>query len=213
MMEPKNIWAVKLGGSLADSHCLILWLEALSQTSAVIVPGGGRFADAVRQAQMHWHFDEQTAHHMAILAMQQYGRMLAGLCPKLIAATTLEDLAKHRGQATVWLPNPEKLDEAGIPASWDVTSDSLAAWLAHQLCIENLLLVKSVAELDKPVGKARELTAIQAAEAGWVDPAFYHYAMKRPFKSWLCGPEGYAKLPQGFIEPADAFTLLRPYCD
>jgi len=209
MMEPKNIWAVKLGGSLADSHCLIPWLEALSQTSAIIVPGGGLFADAVRQAQMHWHFDEQTAHHMAILAMRQYGRMLVGLCPKLVMATTLENLAKHIGNAVVWLPDPESLDEEGIPATWDISSDSLAAWLSNKLCVKNLLLVKSIAELDKPDDKARELTAIQAAEAGWVDPAFNHYAMNQPFKSWLCGPVAYAKLPQGFIEPARSFILLR----
>ena len=70
--------------------------------------------------------------------------------------------------------------------------------------------MKSIEELDKPDDKALELTAIQAAEAGWVDPAFNHYAMNQPFKSWLCGPEAYAKLTQGFIEPAHAFTLLRP---
>jgi len=211
MMKPTKIWVVKLGGSLADSPRLTLWLEALSQTDAVIVPGGGPFADAVRQAQVRWHFDEVTAHHMAILAMRQYGRMLAGLCPKLIAATTLEGLAKRRGQATVWLPNPETLDEAGIPATWDITSDSLAAWLAGQLYVENLLLVKSVAELDKPDDNARELTATLAAEAGWVDPAFSHYAMHRPFQSWLCGPEGYANLPRSFTEPARVFTLLHPW--
>jgi len=209
-MEAKNIWVVKLGGSLVSSHCLTLWLETLSKTNAVIVPGGGMFADAVRQAQAHWHFNDVTAHQMAILAMRQYGLMLVGLCPKLIAATALEDFAEFQGQTAVWLPNPDTLDEARIPASWEITSDSLAAWLADQLGVENLLLVKSMAELDNPVGKAHEVTGTLAADAGWVDPAFDYYAKNRPFKSWLCGPEGYAKLPQGFIEPTHAFTLLRP---
>ncbi len=199
---------VKLGGSLADSPHLPHWLEAISQTDAVIVPGGGPFADAVREAQQRWQFDEQTAHQMAILAMWQYGRMLAGLCPKLVAATALKDLRQHKGRAKVWLPNPEALDAAGIPASWDITSDSLAAWLAGQIQAQHLLLVKSVAGLDEPAGQAREIYVTQAAAAGWVDPAFSHYAMNQSFQSWLCGPRAYAKLLRGLDVPAHFFTLL-----
>ena len=205
------MWIVKLGGSLADSPCLTRWLETLSQTNAVIVPGGGPFADTVRKAQARWHFDGLTAHHMAILAMRQYGSMLTGLCPRLLAATSLEDLAKQRGKAKVWLPSPEALDAAGIPATWDITSDSLAAWLAGQHNVENLLLVKSVDELDEPATRPLELTFMAAAEAGWIDSAFSHYAMNQRFQSWLCGPDGYACLPRAFIEPANAFTLLHSH--
>jgi aspartokinase-like uncharacterized kinase len=202
------MWIVKLGGSLADSAGLTLWLETLSQIHVVIVPGGGPFADAVRNAQARWHFDGLTAHHMAILAMRQYGRMLTGLCPRLLAASSLKGLAQQRGQAKVWLPSPEALDAAGIPASWDITSDSLAAWLAGQMDATHLLLVKSVTELDRPAAGRCPMTFTEAAGAGWVDAAFSHYAMNRGFQSWLCGPQGYARLPQAFVEPADVFTLL-----
>ncbi len=199
-------WLVKLGGSLAASPHLPLWLEALSQTAAVIVPGGGPFADAVREAQARWHFDETTAHHMAILGMRQYGRMLAGLCPKLRAATTLEELTANPGQAKVWLPLPEWLDDAGIPATWDITSDSLAAWLAGQTQAANLLLVKSV-RLDKaaPAYDCRQL-----ANQGWVDPVFPEYAAKGRFQSWLCGPEAYQNLDRALASPENGFLHIAP---
>lgn len=202
------MWVVKLGGSLSASPQLIPWLEALSRTNAVIVPGGGPFADAVRQAQARWQFDDLTAHHMAILAMQQYGRMLAGLCPQLMTSTSLDCLAKRKNQAAVWLPRPDDLDAAGIPASWDITSDSLAASLAGRLRAKHVLLVKSLAELDTPSDSGREISFAQAAETGWVDPAFSHYAMNQAFRSWLCGPTGFINLAQALLEPERAFTLL-----
>ncbi|HCC82688.1 MAG TPA: delta 1-pyrroline-5-carboxylate synthetase, partial [Methylophaga sp.] len=74
------MYVVKLGGSLYHTAELKSWLTLLEQTalneSVVIVPGGGPFADMVRQAQQLHKFDDQHAHHMAILAMAQYGLML-----------------------------------------------------------------------------------------------------------------------------------------
>ena len=63
------MWVVKLGGSLAYSPELPHWLSALAHTDAVIVPGGGPFADTVRDAQQIWRFDDATAHAMALLAI------------------------------------------------------------------------------------------------------------------------------------------------
>jgi aspartokinase-like uncharacterized kinase len=196
------MWVVKLGGSLADSAELPRWLDALAGVGAVIVPGGGPFADAVRAAQARWHFDEATAHHMAILGMRQYGRMLAGLCPRLRAADTEDGLASTPGAATVWLPSPERLDKAAIPASWDVSSDSLAAWLAGQVRAANLLLVKSVA------AAALDMPASQLVNQGWVDKVFPTYAAKSGCPGWLCGPGGHAGLAEALADPARHFARI-----
>ncbi len=59
---------------------------------------------------------------------------------------------------------------APLPKAWDVTSDTLAAWLAGELKADRLILVKSV---DPP--SAAE-TAADLAAAGIVDPLFPHYA-------------------------------------
>jgi aspartokinase-like uncharacterized kinase len=201
------MWVVKLGGSLAESAHLPRWLEALSQTAAIIVPGGGAFADTVRNAQARWQFDETTAHHMAILAMRQYGLMLAGLCPSLLKATTFAELTADTGRAKVWLPLPEMLDEAGIPATWNITSDSLAAWLAGRLGAENLLLVKSAAGITSLKAKL-SLSCAELVKLGWVDPVFPEYAAKNTCQHWLCGPDGHIGLALSLSKPARYFIRV-----
>ncbi|PVV20561.1 MAG: hypothetical protein B6D78_10055 [gamma proteobacterium symbiont of Ctena orbiculata] len=155
------MWIVKLGGSLFTSDHLTKWLALLAQTQAlVIVPGGGPFADQVRQAQQQLQFDESTAHRMALLAMEQFGRMLCGLQPGLTATANslqMEDALK-RGETPVWMPTAMTMAAADVEHSWDLTSDSLAVWLCNQLGAQNLILVKSLS-LDCENLSLDELTA------------------------------------------------------
>ena len=53
-----------------------------------------------------------------------------------------------------------------LPASWDVTSDSIALWLAHVRGASNLTLLKAVSPLEK-TSNLDKLLAL-----GWVDPFF-----------------------------------------
>jgi len=201
------MWVVKLGGSLADDDRLPRWLEALSREVLVIVPGGGPFADQVRAAHTRWGFDDRTAHDMAILGMRQYGRMLMGLCPQLQAFTFPASPGFDSSQqgATVWLPQPETLNGAGIPASWDITSDSLAAWFARATGNPNLLLVKSAKPLDAPA----EIACSSLIEQGLVDPAFGGYALASSLQCWLCGPDDHTRLRLGQGNPEDSFLRIR----
>ena len=144
------MWVVKLGGSLAMSEELGHWLELLSTAGAgrvVIVPGGGPFADQVRETQRQQRFDDTTAHAMALLAMQQYGLMLSGMQRGLIPATSVDAIRAvlAGNQTAIWMPQLESLNQAAIPANWQITSDTLAAWLAQQVTASLLILVKSVA--------------------------------------------------------------------
>lgn len=197
------MWVVKLGGSLANSENLPHWLQALTQTGAAIVPGGGPFADAVRKAQARWDFDERTAHDMAILAMRQYGRMLAGL-GGLRTGASVDDLSAclQQGQTSIWLPQPETLNAAGVPASWDITSDSLAAWLARQLNAAHLLLIKS---LTPPPS---ETAGEQLIAAGVVDPAFKNFCRDAPFQSWICGRDDHVGLALALRNPDRHFSRI-----
>lgn len=143
------MWIVKIGGSLADDPVLASWLQELASLGGgrvVIVSGGGDFADQVRLAQERWHFDDLAAHNMAVLAMAQGAYMLQALCPDLVLAFTEADIAAalRRAKVPVWVPLPWLMqrDDEGL-ANWELTSDSLAAWLANQLNAERLLLVKS----------------------------------------------------------------------
>jgi dihydroneopterin aldolase len=176
---------LKLGGSLANSGGLAACLDALAdfRGEIVVVPGGGVFADAVREAQPRFGFSDGAAHHMAILAMEQYALLLADRLPRLVPCATIEEMrrAAAAGRPAIWLPVALTRAEATIPQSWDVTADSLAAWLARRLGAERLVLVKSVAAphpLDIPALAARGLVdkAFPAffAQAGlaleWVGP-------------------------------------------
>jgi 5-(aminomethyl)-3-furanmethanol phosphate kinase len=160
---------LKLGGSLASSGGLAACLGALAalRGEIVVVPGGGVFADAVRAAQPRFGFSDRAAHHMAILAMEQYALMLADRLPRLKPCASLDGMrtAVAAGHPAIWLPATLALADPMIPQSWDVTADSLAAWLARRLAAERLVLVKSVAA-------PRPLDIAALAADGLVDKAF-----------------------------------------
>ncbi|MDD5112549.1 MAG: uridylate kinase [Methylobacter sp.] len=162
---------VKLGGSLEQSGTLLDCLQQIEQhyqnDSVVIVPGGGVFADQVRMAQLRWQFDDRTAHVMALLAMQQMALLINGLKSQFTIAETVADIQAQSGQAQtlIWSPNIHELDVAGITASWDITSDSLAAWLAGAVSASDLILVKSA--VIEPDQNLAELAA-----RGTIDNAF-----------------------------------------
>ena len=172
-----GLWVIKLGGGLARSRHLTRWLQAIVQAGAgraIIVPGGGRFADEVRNAQRLWRFDDAVAHRMALMAMQQFGLMLCGLNAGLASAQSVVEMhaALRHGKAVVWLPL-QMTDTAGdIAMNWDVTSDSLAAWLSGLINARSLALVK-FCRPDQFAPEFGDGAALQAlSQAGIVDPAF-----------------------------------------
>ena len=168
MRSPAAI-VVKLGGSLAGGPHVEGWLDVLSHCAGrvVLVAGGGPFADAVRAAQPKLGFDDVAAHHMALLAMEQFGRALASLRPGFALADSAAAVtaALQAGHVPVWAPLSMVSRAPDIPASWDVTSDSLAAWLAGQLGAKRVLLIKHAA-------LAGTADAAELAARGLVDPAF-----------------------------------------
>ncbi|MES1987104.1 MAG: uridylate kinase, partial [Pseudomonadota bacterium] len=124
------MWVIKLGGSLLGAPELLRWLELLvkfGDGKVVIVPGGGLFANSVREAQQISNASDEVAHQLALLAMDQFGLLLAGMNPGLVTASSELELAErgwqHRG--IVWLPSKMALADTSIPQNWQVTSDSL----------------------------------------------------------------------------------------
>ncbi len=180
---------VKLGGSFALSADLGDWIAAIAGCAgrAVIVPGGGPFADAVRAAQAQIGFDDVAAHRMALLAMEQYGCAIKSLHEALSLADSLDSIRRSLAddQVPVWLPTQVALGAADIPQSWDVTSDSLAAWLAGKIGAERLLLVKQV-ELAHGTARVADL-----AERDIVDKAFANFLAASGVPAFILGPKGH----------------------
>lgn len=141
------IEVIKIGGSLYGSDLLESWLTTLTAHATletmVVVPGGGPFADVVREAQQRYGFEDIVAHQMAIMAMQQFGYMLLALSPNAVAFPFPGEHSPQAGKLNIWLPTPAVFSAEEIEQSWRVSADSLALWLANILKAQHLTLVKS----------------------------------------------------------------------
>lgn len=181
------MWVVKLGGSLLGSPALKCWLDALNSFSdgqVVIVPGGGLFADAVRESQLMTGLDDATAHKMAVVAMDQYATLMCGLNPSLTLASNELEIAERGWQhkAIVWKPSEMVLADESIAMNWDVTSDSLAAWLAAKLNAQHLVLVKS--DLSR-YERQTEISVDVLVRDQLVDACFATYLKGQVFNTWI----------------------------
>lgn len=162
---------VKVGGSLIDVVPAIVAEITGSAERVLLVPGGGPFADMVRSFGIA---DDETAHWMAIAAMEQYGWYIAA---HGIAAT---DRAVVPQFPTVLLPYRLMRDRDPLPHSWNVTSDTIAAYFAGELGTE-LLLLKSV---DGCTCGGRMLERIEGPVAcSEVDPMLIGYVLDRRIRT------------------------------
>ena len=160
--------------------------------SIAIVPGGGPFADGVRTAQASIGYDDRAAHAMALMAMAQFGCALRSLNPALTLAASRSAILRaiKDGKVPVWSPEP-MARAAALPETWDLTSDSLAAWLAGILGAGRLLLVKH-GRFEGAAIDAHDLVA-----RGVVDPLFPLYLKESGAQAWLAGPTDSARLGEG----------------
>jgi aspartokinase-like uncharacterized kinase len=184
---------VKVGGGLGRGagddalRALCTTLGELGERHPVlVVPGGAWFADAVRDADRRFELRATTSHRMAVIGMEQFGLLLSDLIPGAVRST--QPRADARG-TTVLLPAGLALDE--LPASWQVTSDSIAAWVAGQAGADRLVLVKEVDGLfaqwpaqGDPIARmtAAELAALRPAGVDEHLPTLLEAAT---FETWV----------------------------
>ena len=177
------MWALKIGGSLQHAADLSGFLTMLAEQAAgqaVIVPGGGDFADQVRKLQAETNMDDFTAHRMALRAMEEYGALLACADPLLQPAKTFDDIRRLLAgrKIPIWFPYEMVADNTAIPASWDVTSDTLSLWCAEQLRCRHLYILKA----REPAIK--KYSACYLSEHGYLDRGFVDMAKRTHVVSW-----------------------------
>jgi Uncharacterized archaeal kinase related to aspartokinases, uridylate kinases len=199
-MQNNPLWVIKLGGSLLGSAALPHWLSLLAKHGngkVVIVPGGSVFADAVRKAQKMTGVSDVLAHELALLAMDQFGLLLAGMQPGLVTAANELEIAERgwQYQTVVWLPSQMVLADSAVEQSWRVTSDSLSAWLASKLAADQLLLVKSVDLSPYQHGQAGLAKAM--LDDGVVDACFIDRIAGQPYQTRLLNKNDYVLFEQG----------------
>jgi aspartokinase-like uncharacterized kinase len=161
---------VKLGGSVIRSPELNAWLAAIASADrpVVVVPGGGALADEVRGYQQSLGFGDGPAHRMALLAMDQLAWAVAGVKPGFDVGESEAALFEilQRGRVAVWAPYALIANRNDLPASWSLTSDSLALWLAGKIGASHCYLIKSI------VRKGSQTSAGRLSREGVVDTAF-----------------------------------------
>ncbi|MFQ5960370.1 MAG: delta 1-pyrroline-5-carboxylate synthetase [Candidatus Methylomirabilales bacterium] len=140
----------KIGGSLNRPEILVPLLRTLeaigSEYRVLVVPGGGAFADTVRTEAATFQLGDTASHWMAILAMDQYSYLLAdlgGATRTVRTPTEIEETIQDQA-LPILLPSTLLLETDPLPHSWDVTSDTIAAYIAVQLEAELLVLLKDV---------------------------------------------------------------------
>jgi 5-(aminomethyl)-3-furanmethanol phosphate kinase len=194
------MWVIKIGGSLLGANELASWLRIVSlygDGKVIIVPGGGVFADAVRSAQHITELSEKCAHELAVKSMDQFASILVDIEPSLAKARNELELAErgwqHRG--IVWLPSEMVLADSDIPQTWDVTSDSIAAWLADRVNADRLILLKS----GNPIAESNLQDLV---DQGYVDKAFPSFIENKNFESWIVENSQYIAFANGFSTTA-----------
>jgi aspartokinase-like uncharacterized kinase len=219
---------VKVGGGLAreaGDGALRALCSTIGDAGArhplLVVPGGAAFADAVREYDSRFHLQAATSHRMAIIAMDQFGWLLSDLIPGGVTCTDVAAAraVSGRGRTPILLA-AALLASDPLPASWDVTSDSVAAWVAGEGRAARVVLVKPVEGLyrdwppdGEPIASLSvdELAELRAAgQAAGVDRHLPEALRAAGVEAWLIDGREPDRLVKLLEHGTTAGTLVTP---
>jgi aspartokinase-like uncharacterized kinase len=182
---------VKVGGSLYNRIPYLVPILSASKRPLLIIPGGGPFADLVRQVRVN----NDAAHWMAIAAMEQYGWFISSF-----GILTTDRMAVPL-KTTVFLPYRCLIITDVLPHTWEVTSDTIAAWVAGTLHLD-LLLLKSTDGIF--INGILQEQVIGPVESDIIDPGFIPFVIKNTVKTTIVNgshPDRVEKYLKGDLVP------------
>ena len=141
---------IKLGGSLINSGFVKIWIKFITdhlKAKAIIIPGGGLFANHVRAVQKDYNFENDIAHDMALYSMSQMALLISSIDRiSLHFCNTKHEISGVIEDNKV--PIIGTFDflkkRIGFPnKNWSITSDSIALLISKELQLNTVLIVKS----------------------------------------------------------------------
>ena len=152
MIMMRDTILFKIGGSVLENKNLlestISQITPLHEESAVkrivIIPGGGSYANLIREIYKIADIGDELAHWMAIYTLNFNGKRLSRLYPNFKLIEEINDILHSSRIICIFLPFRylEKTDE--LPHNWNVTSDSIALFIAYKLGLKEVFLVKDI---------------------------------------------------------------------
>ncbi len=120
-------------------------VKQLNQTDSLVILGGGEFANLIRKYDKNLHFSDETSHNTAIDCMGIIAKLVCDKVENSEIAYTIPEAEKinSSGKVPILITSEILKQEDPFECSWDVTSDSIAAYISH-LINANLLIVTNV---------------------------------------------------------------------
>ncbi|WP_296848741.1 delta 1-pyrroline-5-carboxylate synthetase [uncultured Methanobrevibacter sp.] len=135
---------VKIGGSLFPDYAIEL-AEQLNNTNSLIILGGGEFANLIRKYDSTQNFSSDVTHFTAIDCMDIIAKLVNDKVDSTKLAFSIDEINEisDEGFTPIFVVSDFLKKEDPFECSWDVTSDSIAAYVAH-IFNANLFIVTNV---------------------------------------------------------------------
>ena len=135
---------VKIGGSLFPKYATDL-ADKLENTNSCIILGGGEFANLIRKYDGEMNFSNEINHWTAIDCMDIIAKLVDDKVKSTKLAYSIDEVNEisDEGFTPIFVVSKFLRDADPFECSWDVTSDSIAAYVAH-LLNANLFIVTDV---------------------------------------------------------------------
>ena len=156
---------VKIGGSLFPDYAIEL-ANQLKNTDSLIILGGGEFANLIRKYDSVQNFSSEVTHYTAIDCMDILAKLVNDKVDSAKLAFSIEEIIEisDEGFTPIFIVSEFLKKEDPFECSWDVTSDSIAAYVSHILNA-NLFIVTDVNGIYTQEPKERDSTFISKIDA------------------------------------------------